>query len=159
MRWFAAAHLLRQGDRTYWEEVRKRDVQEWIVWLLDRYSAAYASNQYRGMQQFFKWLAGEDEIPDPTAGLKPPHVPDKPAPVVTGEELSRLERACAGRGFQARRDAAATWTCGTGRSPFTARAAVLASSRSVTTPPAPVDRYTASAPGTPRPTGRSCGSG
>ena len=30
--------------RTGWEEVRRQDVQEWIVWLLERYSAAYASN-------------------------------------------------------------------------------------------------------------------
>jgi hypothetical protein len=42
--WFAAAHLL------------------------DRYSSAYASNQYRALQQFFKWLAAEDELPDQTAG-------------------------------------------------------------------------------------------
>ena len=106
VQWFAAAHLLRQGNRTGWEEVRKRDVQEWVAWLLGRYSAAYASNQYRALQQFFRWLAGEEEIPDPTAGLKPPRVPDKPVPVFTGDELSRLERACAGRGFQQRRDAA-----------------------------------------------------
>jgi integrase len=40
------------------------------------------------------------------SGLKPPRVPDKPVPVFTGEELPRLERACAGRGFGERRDAA-----------------------------------------------------
>ena len=40
------------------------------------------------------------------AGLRPPHVPGKPVPVFTGEDLSRLERACAGRSFQQRRDAA-----------------------------------------------------
>ena len=81
-------------------------MQQWVAWLLDRYSAAYASNQFRALQQFFKWLAAEEEIPDPMAGLRPPHVPDKPVPVFTGEELRRLERACAGRGFQERRDAA-----------------------------------------------------
>jgi hypothetical protein len=43
VRWFAAAHLLRQGNRT---EVSKQDVREWVAWLLGRYSAAYASNQY-----------------------------------------------------------------------------------------------------------------
>ena len=64
---------------------------------LDRYSAAYASNQFRALQRFFKWLADEEEIPDPMAGLKPPRVPDKPVPVFTGEELQRLEHACAGR--------------------------------------------------------------
>jgi site-specific recombinase XerD len=106
VQWFAAAHLRREANRTRWEEVGKQDVQEWVAWLLGRYSAAYASNQYRALQQFFKWLAGEEEIPDPMAGLKPPRVPDKPVPVFAGDELPRLERACAGRGFQERRDAA-----------------------------------------------------
>ena len=106
VQWFAAAHLRREGNRTRWEEVRKQDVQEWVAWLLGRYSAAYASNQYRALQQFFRWLAGEEEIPDPMGGLKPPRVPEKPVPVFTGEELPQLKRTCAGRGFQERRDAA-----------------------------------------------------
>jgi site-specific recombinase XerD len=106
VQWFAAAHLLRRRGRTCWEEVGKQDVQEWVAWLLGRYSAAYASNQYRALQQFFKWLVGEQEIPDPMAGLKPPRLPDKPVPVFTGNELSQLGRACAGRGFGERRDAA-----------------------------------------------------
>jgi site-specific recombinase XerD len=106
VQWFAAAYLRREGNRTRWEGVRKRDVQEWVAWLLGRYSAAYASNQYRSLQQFFRWLAVEEEIPDPMAGLKPPRVPDKPVPVFTGDELRRLELACAGRGFRERRDAA-----------------------------------------------------
>jgi integrase len=75
--------------------VRKRDVQEWVAWLLGRYSAAYASNQFRALQQFFKWLADEEQIPDPMARLKPPRVPERPVPVFAGEELTRLERACA----------------------------------------------------------------
>jgi hypothetical protein len=59
VRWFAAACLLPQGSRT-WEEVRKRDVQQWVAWLLDRYSAAYASNQFRARQQFF---TGQEPFP------------------------------------------------------------------------------------------------
>ena len=106
VQWFAAAHLLAVAGRTRWEEAARRDVQEWIVWLLDRYSAAYASNQFRALQQFFKWLATEEEIPDPMAGLRPPAVPDKPVPVFADGDLPRLERACAGRSFQQRRDAA-----------------------------------------------------
>src|ERR1022692_1304042 len=104
VQWFAARLL--QAGRTWWEEASRQDVQEWIVWLLERYSAAYASNQYRALQQFFKWLAAEDEIPDPMAGLKPPGVPDKPVPVFAAGDLPRLERACAGRSYQQRRDAA-----------------------------------------------------
>jgi integrase/recombinase XerD len=104
VQWFAA-RLLAEAGRARWEGVGKRDVQQWIAWLLDRYSAAYASNQFRALQQFFKWMADEEELPDPMAGLKPPCVPDKPVPVFTGEELQRLERACAGRSFAQRRDA------------------------------------------------------
>ncbi|MGO8888703.1 MAG: tyrosine-type recombinase/integrase [Streptosporangiaceae bacterium] len=101
--WFAAAHLRRETDLTCWEEVGKQDIQRWIVRLLDWYSSAYASNQYRALQQFFKWLAAEEEILDPMAGLKPPGVPDKPVPVFAAGDLPRLERA---RAFAERRDAA-----------------------------------------------------
>ena len=38
-----------------------------MVWLLSRYSDSYASNQYRALQQFFKWWAQEEELPDPMA--------------------------------------------------------------------------------------------
>jgi site-specific recombinase XerD len=104
--WFAVAYLLAVVGCTGWEKVRRQDVQEWIVWLLQRYSPAYASNRFRALQQFFKWLAAEDEIADPMAGLRPPHVCDRPVPVFSAGELLRLERACAGRSFQQRRDAA-----------------------------------------------------
>jgi site-specific recombinase XerC len=40
------------------------------------------------------------------AGLRPPRVPDRPVPVFAAGDLPRLERACAGRSFQQRRDAA-----------------------------------------------------
>jgi site-specific recombinase XerD len=104
--WFAAAHLLRQAGKSAWRQADKRDVQRWMAWLLGRYSDSYASNQFRALQQFFKWLAAEDGLPDLMAGLKPPRVADKPVPVFTGQELARLERACAGRGFEQRRDTA-----------------------------------------------------
>jgi site-specific recombinase XerD len=106
VQWFAAAHLRRRTGLAGWERVSRQDVQEWVAWLLGRYSAAYASNQFRALQQFFKWLAAEDDIPDPMAGLRPPHVPDKPVPVFADGDLLRLERACTGRSFQQRRDCA-----------------------------------------------------
>jgi len=69
-------------------------------------SSAYASNQYRALQQFFRWLAAEDELPDPAHGLRAPPVPQQLIPVFTGQELARLEQACAGRTFAQRRDTA-----------------------------------------------------
>ena len=68
MQWFAAACLPGQAS---WEQVTGDDIQRWMAWLLDRYSSAYASNQYRALQQFFKWLAAEDELPDPMERLQP----------------------------------------------------------------------------------------
>jgi hypothetical protein len=181
VQWFAAARL---PGRASWEQVDRQDIQQWMTWLLDRYSNAYASNQYRALQQFFKWLAAEDGLPNPMAGLQPPRVPGKLVPVFTGEELTRLEQACAGRSFAQRRDtaiiavfkekasgwpswpacgttpatrSAATSTCGSGRSPSAARAARTGSSGSATRPPGAWTGTSAPAPGTPRPGGRNCG--
>jgi site-specific recombinase XerD len=103
VRWFAATCL---PGLAGWEQVSSQDVQRWMAWLLDRYSSAYASNQYRALQQFFKWLAAEDQLSDPMAGLQPPHVSHKLIPVFTSQELTRLEQACAGRSFAQRRDTA-----------------------------------------------------
>ena len=106
VQWFAVATLSGQAGRGSWAQVTGRDIQRWMAWLLGRYSPAYASNQYRALQQFFKWLATEDELPDPMAGLAPPRVTDKLVPVFASGELTRLERTCAGRSFAQRRDTA-----------------------------------------------------
>jgi Phage integrase, N-terminal SAM-like domain len=51
--WFAAAHLCQEAGRVGREQVGRQDVQGWMAWLLGRYSAAHASNQFRALQQFF----------------------------------------------------------------------------------------------------------
>jgi integrase/recombinase XerD len=106
VRWFAAAWLLPQAGRTSWDQADGQDVQRWMVHLLGRYSSAYASIQFRALRQFFKWLAGEDGIPDPMARLRAPKVAVPEVPVFTSVELSGLERACRGGTFAQRRDAA-----------------------------------------------------
>ena len=35
--------------------MRAKQVQEWTIILLGRYSDSYANNQFRALQQFFKW--------------------------------------------------------------------------------------------------------
>ncbi len=184
VQWFAAARLTEHDSRASRQQVSSRDIQRWMAWLLDRYSSAYASNQYRALQQFFKWLAAEDQLPDPMARLAPPRVDGKLVPVFTSDELARLEQACAGRSFTQRRDTAiiavftatgirlaemaglgtntvtrgaVTSTCGSGRSRSAARAASPASSGSATGPPGAWTGTCALASGTRRPGGRSCG--
>ena len=104
--WFAGAHLIPRTSHTKWDQVGGHDVQRWLVHLLTRYSDAYASNQFRALQQFFRWLAEEEQIPDPMTRLRAPKVAEKLVPVFTSEELSALEKTCQGRTFAERRDAA-----------------------------------------------------
>ena len=105
VRWFAAAHLISQTSRTRWEQVSGRDIQRWIVRLLSRYSDSYASNQYRALQQFFKWWASEEDLPDPMARLRPPRVTEKLIPVSPAENYRSWRRSArAGR-----LPSAATW--------------------------------------------------
>ena len=167
--------------------VSKQDVQEWIAWLLGRYSAAYASNQFRALQQFFKWLAAEERDPGPDGRAEAAARPGQaraglrrrgPAaagaclrgPVVPAAPRRRDDRRVHGdrdpavgdwraSGMTRTTRGAATSTCGSGRSPSTARAARPGPSRSATMPRAAWTGTCASAPGTPRHTGRSCGSG
>jgi hypothetical protein len=81
VQWFAAAHLIAKADHATWEDVGKRDVQEWVARLLGRYSDAYASNQFRAVRRFLKWLACEEDRPDPTARLRAPVPKRKLVPV------------------------------------------------------------------------------
>jgi site-specific recombinase XerD len=81
-------------------------VQRWLVHLLTRYSDAYASNPFRALQQFFRWLAEEEQLPDPMTRLRAPKVTEKLVPGFTSEELSALEKTCQGRSFAQRGDAA-----------------------------------------------------
>ena len=106
VRWFAVGYLLGQAGKTSWDQVDARDIQQWMVHLLDRYSSAYASIQFRALWQFFKWRASEDDSPDPMTRLRAPKVTVAAVPAFTSGELSELQRACQGRSFAARRDAA-----------------------------------------------------
>ena len=63
VRWFATAWLLGQAGKTSWDQADARDIQQWMVHLLDRYSSAYASIQFRALRQFFKWRASEEDSP------------------------------------------------------------------------------------------------
>jgi len=89
-----------------WEDVRAGHIREWIVSLLDTRSDGYANNQYRSVQQFFKWYAAEEEVPNPMAGMNPPVVPEQPVPVLRKEQLAALLKACSGETFVDRRDTA-----------------------------------------------------
>ncbi|SRR6266568_2569187 len=75
VQWFVAAYLQEHTGRSAWDQVDPRDVREWMSLLLDRYSPAYASNQYRGLQQFLQMARrrGADPGPDDRAAASAGH--------------------------------------------------------------------------------------
>jgi 2'-5' RNA ligase len=89
-----------------WDEVSADHVRAWIVSLLDSASDGYANNQYRSVQQFFRWYAVEESLPNPMAAMRPPQVPEQPVPVLRKEQLGALLKSCSGRAFVDRRDLA-----------------------------------------------------
>ncbi|WP_040703977.1 tyrosine-type recombinase/integrase [Nocardia takedensis] len=106
VQWFAGEHLCAETEHADWADVNAEDVKRWMTWLLGRYSDSYANNQYRALQQFFKWYAAEEELPNPMSKMRPPKVKEKVVPVFTAEELAALSRTCRGKTFVDRRDQA-----------------------------------------------------
>ena len=150
-------------------QVDGQDVQRWMVWLLGSYSDAYARQQYRALRQFFRWLVRRGRAPRPHGQAARADGAGEAGAVLhqrrtfeAGEGLpGQHVRTAARRGDhvgvpgdghpagRAGRDplrpaatpAAATWTWSAGRSRSAARAARTGPSRSITRPPARVDRY------------------
>jgi site-specific recombinase XerD len=75
--------------------------------LLRLHKPATANNRYRGLQQWFRWMASEEEIEySPFAKLSPPTVPDEPVPVVPVEHIRAVLATCKTRTFANLRDEA-----------------------------------------------------
>jgi site-specific recombinase XerD len=88
-------------------EVRRRDVEGYIAFLLERYKPGTALTRYQDLQQFFKWLVEEEEIDvSPMAKMTPPLLPEVPVPVLDEDDLRALLATCTGREFDELRDQA-----------------------------------------------------
>ncbi|MGH7643587.1 MAG: tyrosine-type recombinase/integrase [Candidatus Dormibacteria bacterium] len=89
------------------EGITRQRITEWLVMLQRESKPSNAATKHRGMKQFTEWLVGEGDLDvSPMAGIRPPAIPEDPAAVVTDEELRRLLKACEGKDFESRRDAA-----------------------------------------------------
>lgn len=121
--------LVDKGIAADWAAVDKKTIQQYLIWFREvakkcgcgkrsahddegcpkgkPYEAGYINNQYRAIQQFFKWYAEEEEILSPTLGMRPPKLDDKVVPVIETADLARLIHECEkGKDFTSRRDAA-----------------------------------------------------
>jgi integrase len=75
--------------------------------LLDLHKPSTANNRYRGLQQWFRWMASEEEIDySPFAKLSPPTVPEEPVPIVPIEDIRAVLATCKKRTFVNLRDEA-----------------------------------------------------
>lgn len=110
-----AVHLLtHRPDASWFDPVQRRDVELYIAWLSDheyapgkRYSGSYINQNYRSIQQFFKWLGEEEDLPSPLTKLLPPQTDEKIVPILAPGDMARLiKEAERSRDFADRRDAA-----------------------------------------------------
>ncbi len=100
--------LVERGMPTDVAAIRREYIEAWLVDLAERGQApATVSNRYRSLHSFFVWLVDEDELTrSPMDRMRPPHVPEQPPAILRDDELAALLKACAGSGFEARRDTA-----------------------------------------------------
>ncbi len=89
------AFLRDQGMPTAAEKVGREHLEAFTADQLARFKPATASQRYRALAQFFRWLVEEGEIRDnPFARMKPPRVPESPVPVISDAHLTKLLKAC-----------------------------------------------------------------
>jgi len=104
---FFADWLESQGRPATLDELTRDAVREWLGALTDRVESATVRTRYRGLYRFCAWLADESEIAaNPMKGMSPPTSRDKPVPVLTDDDLTKLLKACSGKTFADRRDEA-----------------------------------------------------
>jgi site-specific recombinase XerD len=104
-----ARFLADQGMPQQVANIRREHVEAFIVSLLERWRPATAANRFRSLQQFWRFLEDEGELPNgnPMAKMRPPVVPEQPPPVLQEPELKALLATCEkGQGFNERRDTA-----------------------------------------------------
>lgn len=92
-----------------WSKVRTDHIRLYLIYLNEviGYAPGYVNNQFRAIQQFWKWYAAEEAVPNPMLGLKPPDPGQTLVPVIATEQLAALiQDAEKGRDFESRRDAA-----------------------------------------------------
>ena len=99
--------LVRESLPTKPRLITKTHMEMFFTDYLTKYKPATVHNRYRGLKTFFLWAVEEEEIAaSPMARLKPPIVPETPAPIPDKGDIKKLLKACAGKDFEPVRDTA-----------------------------------------------------
>src|SRR3954471_23910365 len=87
--------------------IAREHLEAFLAALTERVSPATVAKHYRSMQQLFRWLVEDREIPrSPMERMRPPAVPEQPVDILTDDELRALLDAARGNTFENRRDTA-----------------------------------------------------
>ncbi len=87
--------------------IAREHLEAFLASLVDRVAPATVAKHYRSLQQLFRWLVEDGEIPhSPMDRMRPPAVPEQPVEVLTDAELRALLDAAKGNTFENRRDTA-----------------------------------------------------
>lgn len=101
------AHLEANGMPTGARAVRREHVESFLAARRLTVAPATLSVEYRALAVFWRWTVDEDEVDvSPMLKMKPPRVPDKPVPVVSGDDFRKLLKTTEGKAYTDRRDAA-----------------------------------------------------
>lgn len=88
-------------------ELTRPAIREWLAELAETRQAATVRTRFKGLHRFCGWLVAEGELAEhPMASMVAPTPAEKPVPVLDDAELAALLKACAGKGFEERRDEA-----------------------------------------------------
>jgi integrase/recombinase XerD len=89
-------------------QLDRATVTAYIADLLDQGAEGNSAKiRQQALRRFAAWLVEEGELPaDPLAGLRPPKLDEKVTPVLSGDQLKALLRACDGKALRDRRDEA-----------------------------------------------------
>jgi site-specific recombinase XerD len=92
-----SAFLHDRGMPTDVGAIHREHVEMFITDLLERSKPATASNRFRALQRFFKFLVEEGEIREsPMARMRPPIVPEQPTDVLRLHEVRALLKVSEG---------------------------------------------------------------
>lgn len=108
--WFAG-WLRADTQVRRWDKVTRDELRRFFLHMdALAYERSYRNNIGRCLQAFFKWLAEEEQLPNPFSTFTappPPKIGEKMVPVLSLQDMSRLIKdAETGRDFTSRRDAA-----------------------------------------------------
>jgi site-specific recombinase XerD len=102
-----ADYLDRIGHAGTPAAIRREHVEAYLADLGDRTSPGNVAKHHRSLQQLFRWLVDDGEIPEsPMARMRPPAVLEQPVPVLSVDTLRALLGTCRGNTFENRRDEA-----------------------------------------------------